>query len=423
MIKTKKWVYLGIFCFIFLPHCLFGNAFSSVVEKASPCVVHIRKDIKQTRVGSGIIVSSNGYILTNQHVVEGTTDIKIILFDKREFKGTIIGSDPKTDIALIKIDAKDLPAISFGNSDQIRVGDWAIAIGSPIQLSNTVTVGIISGKGRSRLGIAESEDFIQTDAAINPGNSGGPLLNIDGELIGINTAIAAPGEGYTGIGFAIPVNLAIKVMKDLQKEGRVIYGWIGVTVQSITEDLQKQFKFPNQRGALVSDVAPGSPADKAGILRGDIIVKYQNSTIDEADYLNTRVAQTTIGELVVMEIIRKNVKLEIRAVVKPIPSQMDEVKNKASEIFGLTVDTITPEFIKKYRLKHQNGVVITALKGADSTRYSSLKEGDIILEIQQGIINSVDDYYDMIKDVQKGSRLLLTIQRNESVFFTVIEVN
>jgi len=228
----------------------------------------IPKERREQSLGSGVIVTQDGYIVTNNHVIEKATEIKVVLSDKKEFKGKVIGVDPKTDIAVIKIDSKELPTIPWGDSDKLQVGEYVLAVGNPFGLTNTVTMGIISAVGRANVGVAEYEDFIQTDAAINPGNSGGALVNIKGELIGINTAIFSRSGGYQGIGFAVPANMVKTVMESLVKEGKVIRGWLGVSIQDITPDLAKQFGIKDLKGALVGDVVEGSPAHKAGIKRG-----------------------------------------------------------------------------------------------------------------------------------------------------------
>ena len=236
------------------------------------------REFKQSSLGSGVIVDKDGYVLTNNHVIKDADEIKIKLSDKREFKGKIIGTDPKTDLAVVKIEAHNLPVLKLGDSDRMKVGETVLAVGTPFGLNQTVTSGIVSAVGRADVGIADYEDFIQTDAAINPGNSGGALVNIHGELIGINTAIFSTSGGYQGIGFAIPSNMARTVLDSLVKNGKVVRGWLGVSIQPVTADLAKQFGLKEETGVLVGDVTEDSPADKAGIKRGDVIVRIQRDT-------------------------------------------------------------------------------------------------------------------------------------------------
>ena len=242
-------------------------------------------------MGSGVVVSSDGYIVTNNHVVEKADEIQVLLSDKRKLKAKLIGTDPKTDIAVIKIDASDLPVLPWGNSNDLQVGEMVMAVGNPFGLNQTVTLGIISAVGRANMGIVDYEDFIQTDAAINPGNSGGALVNLRGELIGINTAIFTRSGGYMGIGFAIPSNMVKTVMNSLVKHGKVVRGWLGVSIQEVTPELAEQFDAPASRGALVGDVIDDSPAEHAKFERGDIITKYNGKTVDGPAHLRTRVAE------------------------------------------------------------------------------------------------------------------------------------
>ena len=250
------------------------------------------QEYKSKSLGSGVFVSKDGYILTNNHVVKDADEIKVLLYDKRELKGKIIGSDPKTDLAIIKIDSNHLPVLKLGDSDNLKVGSLVIAVGNPYGLSHTVTMGIVSAVGRANVGIADYEDFIQTDAAINPGNSGGALVNTRGELVGINTAIFSTSGGYQGIGFAIPSNMAKNVMNSLIKHGKVVRGWLGVTIQDLTPELSKHFDIKAEKGVLISDVVEDSPAEKAGLKRGDLIIKYDEREVKDTNNLRNMAAST-----------------------------------------------------------------------------------------------------------------------------------
>ena len=272
-------------------------------------------------LGSGVIVSPDGYILTNYHVIAQASEVVVGLRDKREFQAQVVGVDPPTDLALLKIQAEGLPHLEFGDSDRAQVGDIVLAIGNPFGIGQTVTMGIISAKGRSNMGLVDYEDFIQTDAAINPGNSGGALVNLSGELIGINTAIVSRTGGYQGIGFAIPSNIARWVMEELVRHGRLIRGWLGVTVQELTPELARHFGLSEPRGALVVEVYPGSPAKEAGLQKGDIVLKYGGREIGEAWELRNLVATTPVGKVVPLVILRRGQKRELRVkIVEPPPS-------------------------------------------------------------------------------------------------------
>lgn len=375
---------------------------------------------KQQAVGSGVIVSDKGYILTNNHVVEGADEITVTLSDKREFKAEVIGKDPKTDIAVLKIKGDKLPVVKMGNSDQLKVGDWAIAIGSPFGLSKSVTVGIISAKGRSNVGITDYENFIQTDAAINPGNSGGALMNIDGEVIGINTAIFSKSGGYMGIGFAIPINMAKKIMDDLINTGKVVPGWLGVSIQAITEDLQKQFNLPNQNGALVSEVTKGSPAAKAGIKRGDIILKYNNSEIEDFNQLRALVSQTPTNQSVDIELMRNGKRVNVTATIKANANSDKLSDSETGGKLGFTVEDISGKLQKQFGLPDQDGVVITKVNPDSAAENAGLKAGDQILEINQAPINSVSDFENLMKQLEKQDSILLLIRRQNMVTYVVL---
>src|SRR5947209_52755 len=312
-----------------------GDAFVAVAEHVKPAVVFIKSQHveraqdqrlppglehfvpnlrRQPQVeqgsGSGFIVSGDGYILTNNHVVAGADKVTVKLYDKREFTAKVVGTDPNTDVAVIKIDTRGLPTVQFGNSDSTRVGEWALAIGNPLgeAFAFTVTAGIVSAKGRLLQGLQQSryaiQDFIQTDTAINPGNSGGPLVNIRGEVVGINTAIYSESGGNQGIGFAIPSNVVRRAMNSIIKKGRVVRGYLGVSIQPVTKEIAEQFKLDSTRGALVTDVTPGSPADQAGIIHGDVIRRINNTDLRDVNSLMNRVAEAEIGSELSIELIR-----------------------------------------------------------------------------------------------------------------------
>lgn len=378
------------------------------------------QEFKQKGLGSGVIVSKDGYILTNNHVIESVDEITITLSDNREFSAKVIGTDAKTDLALLKIDGKDLPVIPFGNSDKIEVGDWAIAVGSPFGLKGTVTVGVISSKARSDVDIVDYTDMIQTDAAINPGNSGGALLNIDGELIGINTAIYSRSGGYMGIGFSIPVNMAQRVMEDLIKHGKVTRGWLGVYIQQITEALRRELGLQTSLGALISDVIPESPAARAGLERGDVITAFDGQRITDFKTLQIQIAKTPVNKKVEIEFLRNNKKRTTQITIEA-PPQEQAVSAVTETPYGIEVADITPSLARDYRLDSKTGVVITSVAPGSPAEQSGLKEGDVILELNRRRIISIKDYEQVVEETSNRSRALFVIRRKGFTQFVIIE--
>ena len=380
------------------------------------------KERKTASLGSGVIVDSKGYILTANHVIQGAEEIKVTLADKREFKGTIVGSDAMTDIGVIKIDTDKLTTINWGNSDKSRVGETVLAIGCPYGLSQTVTSGIVSAVGRANVGIADYEDFIQTDAAINPGNSGGAMVNVRGELIGINSAIFSTTGGYQGIGFAIPSNMAKAVMDSLIKKGKVIRGWLGVSIQAITPELAKQFDLKEDKGALVSDVIEGGPAEKAGIQRGDIILEYENKKIDEPYQLRNIVANTAPSQEVELKIMRENKPIVKKVTIGDLPAEMQKLsKGEYNNLLrGVTVQDLTPEIYSRLNLpKRLKGVVVSDIS-EDSPAAMVLMEGDVIQEINKLKITGVREYENIVSKIRSGEDILLYIFRGRSSVYITL---
>ncbi|MEK7272062.1 MAG: DegQ family serine endoprotease [Nitrospirota bacterium] len=382
----------------------------------------VPRERKTASLGSGVIVSSNGYILTNSHVIKDADEIKVLLSDKREFQGKIIGTDPKTEVAVIKIDAQDLPTISWGDSDKLKVGEVVMAIGSPFGLNQTVTMGIVSAVGRANVGIADYEDFIQTDAAINPGNSGGALVNARGELVGINTAIFSTTGGYQGIGFAIPSNMAKAVMDSLIKTGKVIRGWLGVSIQPLTPELAKQFNLEKEYGALVGDVIENSPAEKAGILRGDVIIEYNGKKVNEPYHLRNTVANTPPGETAELKVIR-NGKIEtIKVMIGELPTEVPKapVIEYKNVLRGISVRELTPELYRQMNISEKIKGVIVAEIGPDSPAEGKLMEDDIIQEINRKAISNLKDYESTASEIKPDEIvLLLVFRKGSSVFITI----
>jgi len=389
------------------------------------------RERKQQGQGSGVIVSSSGQILTNNHVVEGAEQITVTLSDKREFKAKVLGTDELTDIAVIQIEgeAKDLPVATLGNSDALRVGEWVIAIGNPFGLSQTVTKGIVSAKGVHQRGIAEYENFIQTDAAINPGNSGGGLFNLSGELIGINSAILSRSGGFQGIGFAIPVNLANNIMNDLLKDGKVSRGWLGVSIQDINPSLAKALNLNPAKGALINEVFENSPAEKGGIKAGDVVRSIDGKAIENANDLRNTVATLRPGGNAEFEILRegKTVKLKINIALRDehnlagaVPSSKDGKKEQSASLWGIQAAELTKVQKKEAGLPESSGgVLVTSITGKSPAEKAGLRNGDIILFANNRSIASLKDFDSVFGENSKT--IVLLVRRERAQFYTVLE--
>lgn len=386
----------------------------------------VPKERREQGLGSGVIVSADGHIITNNHVVEKADDIKVLLPDKRTFKAKVIGTDPKTDVAIIKIDATNLPVLSWGDSNQLQVGELVLAVGNPFGLNQTVTMGIISAVGRANMGIVDYEDFIQTDAAINPGNSGGALVNLQGELIGINSAIFSRTGGNMGIGFAIPSNMAKTVMNSLVKYGKVVRGWLGVSIQEINQDLAKEFGAPDTRGALVADVMEDSPAAKGKLQRGDIITAYNGTEIKDPAHLRSLVADTAPETTVTVTILRDKHSKDVKLAVGELPKDMakasrDEPSSGHGDhaLAGITVEPLSDRQGRQGR-KEPAGVVVTQVEPDSAADQAGLKSGDIIREINRKPVRTVQDFERLANDLEPKGRVLLLITRgNATVFLSV----
>ena len=375
---------------------------------------------KQTAGGSGVIVDPQGYILTNNHVVSGAEKITVRLFDGRELKGTVKGTILK-QVAVVHVEAKEMPVAALGDSDKIEVGEWAIAIGSPFGLEKTVTVGVISAKGRSGLGTGTYEDFVQTDASINPGNSGGPLVNIDGEVIGINVMIIQPGQG---IGFAIPINLAKSIMAALINQGKVIRPWVGIGLQDLTPELITSFKLEVKDGALIGQVYEASPAEKAGLKVGDIITEIDGVKIKTSQDVVREVLKKQVGQKVKMDLIREGKKVEILVTTGEMPSEPTEQKteqHEKKEWFGLHITSITPEMAAQLGLKSTEGVVVEAVDGGSVALEAGLRRGDVILEVNRQRVKDEKDYIRIMEKIKLGQGVLYLISRGGSTFFVSLK--
>ncbi len=379
-----------------------------------------QREFRQKSLGSGFIISKDGYILTNNHVVEKATEIRVRLLNKEQFEAKVIGRDPKTDIALIKIKANhSLSAATLGDSDALRVGDWVIAIGNPFGLGHTVTVGIISAKERI-IGAGPYDNFLQTDAAINPGNSGGPLVNLEGKVVGINTAIVAQAQG---IGFAIPINMAKYILSQLKERGKVMRGWLGVMIQEVTPEIAHALGLKEVKGALVADVTPGSPADKADIRRGDVIIEYNGKKIEEMNELPRLVANTPVGKSVPIKIWRNGKIRQLTVKVGELEEKVAKGERRyAPQDLGLKVEELTPYLAQRLGVKRIHGVIITYVVPGSPAHEAGLSRGDIILKINRHPIEDLNDYQEVINSAKPGDTLLFLIERREGTLFVALKV-
>lgn len=413
------------------------NVFVDIADRVKPAVVNIspatQSSVKpgesprggrppeSSGSGSGVIVDKKGYIVTNNHVVGDAAEVEVRLSDKSHFTGKVVGKDPDTDVAVVKITADhDLPYVKWGDSSTVKVGQWVIAVGNPFGLDRTVTLGVISALGRENVNLSRYENFIQTDASINPGNSGGPLFNINGEVIGINTAIINFAQG---IGFSIPSNMVQNVMGQLISKGRVVRGWLGVGIQPVTADLASKFNVKEQEGVLVNEVFDGDPASKSGMQPGDIITKLDGEVVDTPQTLSRLIAQLPPGKDAAFEIIRdgkrKNLTVKLgerreEAVTASIPKQPEMV-------LGLNVQDLTPELAERFKLKDEKGVLVTKIEPGSAAESEGIKEGDLIKEINRTKIGSSDDFKNAINKVKKGDSVLIRIIREDRAFYVVLK--
>jgi serine protease Do len=382
-----------------------------------------QREYKQHGLGSGVIVSADGYILTNNHVVGNAEEIHVTLQDKREFTAKVIGKDAKTDLGLIKIEAKEpLPVARLGDSNSADVGDWVIAIGNPFNVGMTVTAGIVSAKGRILGG--DYDDFIQTDASINPGNSGGPLINTRGEVIGINTAIYSRTGANNGIGFAIPIDMARNVMDQLKAHGRVVRGWLGVEIQEVTPDLAQSFGLPKPEGALVASADKDGPAGKGGIERGDIVLSFNGHPVTDEHELPALVAQTPINQKVPVEVVRngKHMTLEVTIGERKEPQVASAKAETPGGNWGMQVGDITPEIAQRFHLEGTKGVVVQKVAPDSPSAEAGLQPGDVVLEINHDKVAAVSDFVAKAKQAQTDKKpALLLVQRGGATLYTVIK--
>ncbi len=434
------------------------NSFSEMAEKYSPAVVNIRSEkngkrsteinphfrggpfekndpfrdffekffggrpnqgFKQRSLGSGFIIDQSGFIVTNNHVVEDADKIKVILKDEREFEAEVKGRDPNTDLALIKIksDGK-LPTIEFGNSDDIKIGEWVMAIGNPFGLEHTVTVGIISAKGRV-IGSGPYDDFLQTDASINPGNSGGPLIDMEGKVVGINTAIIAGGQG---IGFAIPVNMAKGIIAQLQSKGEVTRGWLGIGIQDLTEELKSYYGVKGDAGVLVTKVFPGDPAEKAGIRAKDIILEVNGKEVDSSRELSRTIAESPVGQETQLLVLRNGAKKKFTIGLGKRPETT--MATHGAEVqktnpLGIAVSDLTPEIISQFRLQDEKGVMVVGVEPGSKGDEAGVLPGDLIKEINHDEVENVEQYLKRLDKFKEGETISLYILRSNKGFVAI----
>lgn len=432
-------------------------SFSDLIEELGPSVVNIsvegdsesgqeisipglpfqlKPDNKMPvrSLGSGFVVDETGYIVTNNHVVEKAEKVVVRLAtEKDEYPAEVVARDKKTDLALLKIKYKGkLKAVFIGNSDELKVGDWVLAIGNPFELGQTVTAGIVSAKSRKVPSGGPYDDFIQTDASINPGNSGGPLFNTKGQVVGINTAIFSPGRsqfggtGFNiGIGFATPINLAKGVLQQLKDKGKVVRGWLGVLIQKVSPDVALALGLDNYSGALVADVMDGSPAKKAGLLRGDVIIKFNGKEVKENDDLPLMVANTALGSTVQIELVRKGAKMTVDAKItelkdEAVPKEKDEPK--ANNI-GLVVQDITDDIAKSLNLPSQNGVIVTDVQSGSAADKAGVLRGDVIEELAGKVVSNSNVFASLVSEVKKGKPVLLLVRRQVGTLYLTLKLD
>jgi serine protease Do len=434
----------------------FPRSFAELVKKSSPSVVNIialkiirspgqgaaplgpedpmrdfferffgrqlPQEYRQNELGTGFVIDREGFILTNNHVVEQTEELKVRFSDEKQYNAKIIGRDPKTDLALIKIDAQEpLTPLRLGDSDSLQVGDWVVAIGNPFGLGNTVTAGIVSAKYR-QIGGGPYDNFIQTDAPINPGNSGGPLLDLDGKVVGVNSAIFSQDGGNIGIGFAIPINMAKQLLPQL-REGRVRRSWLGVMVQNITPELKSKLGLGTDQGALVSDVSAGGPAEKAGIKRGDVILKFDGKAIRSSRDLPFVVASTPIGKKVAVEVMREGQRMNLQVTTEELQEETEEEPaGKTSSRLGIEVQDITPEMAQNYGLSQTSGVIVVRVEDGSPAEEAGLFAGDIIVELDKKPVKDIETLENLLSGINEGQTILFLIDRGGTTIFVTLNV-
>jgi serine protease Do len=381
-----------------------------------------RGPLRQRSLGSGFIIDADGSILTNNHVIMNAEKIVVKLPDEREFEAKVIGNDPKTDIAVIKIDAKgSLPTAPLGDSKELQVGEWVMAIGNPFGLDRTVTSGIVSAKGRV-IGAGPYDNFIQTDASINPGNSGGPLVNMEGEVVGVNTAIFTRSGGNIGIGFATPINLVKEILPELKTKGKVVRGWLGVTIQRVTPAIAESLGLEKPRGALVASVSNGGPADRGGIKVGDVLMEFDGKMVEESDDLPLVVARTPVGKEVQIKVKRGKEEVGLSVIVGELKEEEVVATAEGGEDLGLTVKNVTPQIAESLGLDRAEGVVIISIQAGSPAQEAGLRQRDIILQVDRKPIRDLSDFRNVVANVEKDKPVLFLVRRGETSLFLALRV-
>jgi serine protease Do len=383
---------------------------------------------RQYGQGSGVIVSPDGYIITNNHVVAEAVDVEVILADRRQYKGRVVATDPKTDVAVVKINATNLPTVVWGDSSNLAVGDFVLAIGNPLGLSRTVTFGIVSAVGRADVGVADFEDFIQTDAPINPGNSGGALVNVKGELVGINTAIASPTGGSVGVGFAIPSNMARAAMQSLIKTGRVVRGFLGASTQDVTPLLGKIFRLPDVKGAIVTDLQAKGSAEKAGLKRGDVVVRFDARDVMDSGQLRNLIAASAIGSRHRLDIVRDGKPSQVELVVQEAPRERTKKSQGASNststahpLSGVVFDDVTPPLARQMDLPVNSGVVVTDIEEGSLAESSGLQPGDVVLELNRQPVKDFGSFQRIADPLKPSDLALLLVMRQGNALYIPVQ--
>lgn len=429
-----------------------STAFTQIADKAMPATVYIKCEVNcqsecynpfdmygddffrkffnqqtpppQQSAGSGFLISSDGFIVTNNHVIKDASKITVVLNDGREYTGTIKGADSRTDLALIKIDEKDLPYLNFGDSEKMRIGEWVVAIGNPFGLEATLTVGVVSAKGRQDLGIVPYEDFIQTDAAINPGNSGGPLLNLDGDVIGVNSAIVSRSGGYMGIGFAIPSKMTQNVIDQIMNKGSVKRGYLGIILQPVDKDLTEAFNLDKQEGLIISDVMKDTPAAKAGLQQGDIILQLNGKPVKTVSKFRNEIALMNPGTTVKLKILRNGKTLNVDVDLGS-QSEGEALTDELTQKFGLELENLTPEAAQRLGLSPDvNGVLISKVKPGSPAALAGLRPGHVITGIvvnnMQRPLKNIGDFQAALQEADNGKHIVLVVrQQNYQRYYTI----
>lgn len=383
---------------------------------------------RQYGQGSGVIVSPDGYIVTNNHVVADAVDVEVILADRRQYKGKVMATDPKTDVAVVKINATNLPTVPWADSSTLAVGEFVLAIGNPLGLSRTVTFGIVSAVGRADVGVADFEDFIQTDAPINPGNSGGALVNVNGELVGINTAIASPTGGSVGVGFAIPSNMARAAMQSLIKTGRVVRGFLGASTQDVSPSLGKIFRLPDVKGAIVTDIQAKGSAERAGLKRGDVVVRFDGRDVMDSGQLRNLVAQAPIGSKHRLDLIRDGKTYQAELTVQEAPRERAKKSQSTSAsastshpLAGVVFDDVTPPLARQMDLPVNSGVVVTDIEEGSLAESSGLQPGDVVLELNRQPIHNFATFQRLADPLKPTDLALLLVNRQGNAIYIPIQ--